>query len=52
MKLSKYDEYVLAECERQWHENQEEFYGPWNEQSDNTQAEYYNEMYELLREEL
>ena len=52
MKLTEFEKYVLAECERQWHENQEEFYGPWNEQPDDTQAKYYNEMYELLKEEL
>lgn len=43
-------EYVLEECIRQWNENQKEFYGSWDEQSDGTKAEYYNEMYELLVE--
>lgn len=42
-------QYVLAECERQWHENQEETYGTWDSQSDDTKAEYYNDMYQHLK---
>ena len=48
MKTNGFHKYVLAECERQWNENQEEFYGSWDEQADDTKAEYYNKMYELL----
>lgn len=42
-------EYILEECKRQWHENQEETYGPWEEQADDTKAEYYNDMYNHLK---
>ena len=52
MNEKQYHEYVLAECERQWHENQEEFYGPWEEQSDDTKADYYNQMYSDLADNL
>jgi hypothetical protein len=49
MKLTEFEKYVLAECERQWNENQKEFYGSWKEQSNETQLKYFNEMYELLK---
>lgn len=52
MNEQQYHKYVLAECERQWHDNQEEFYGPWEEQADDTKAEYYNQMYKLLKEDI
>lgn len=49
MDEMEFYKYVLTECERQWHENQEEIYGPWHEQSDDTIAEYYNDMYKHLK---
>lgn len=45
----EFHKYVLSECERQWHENQEEIYGPWEEQTDDTKSEYYNDMYQHLQ---
>lgn len=42
-------EYILEECQRQWHENQEETYGAWDSQSDDTKAEYYNDMCQHLK---
>lgn len=51
MNKWEFHEYVLNECKRQWNENQAEFYGPWDGQSFGTKAEYYNEMYELLKED-
>ena len=52
MNEQQFHKYVLTECERQWHENQEPIYGTWDIQADDTKAEYYNEMYKLLKEEL
>ena len=45
--IIEFKEYVLTECNRQWNENQAEEYGVWNHQSDDTKAEYYNDMYSL-----
>lgn len=44
--------YILSECKRQWEDNQEEVYGSWDSQSDDTKAEYYNELYEMYKENL
>lgn len=52
MKTNGFHEYVLAESERQWNENQAQFFGSWDEQADDVKAEYYNEMYELLYDEM
>lgn len=41
---NKFHEYVLEECKRQWHENQEEIYGPWEEQLEEEQADYFHQM--------
>ena len=49
MNEQEFHRYVLAECERQWHENQEEIYGTWGSQPDDTKAEYYNDMYQHLK---
>lgn len=49
MNKQEFNQYVLEECKRQWHENQEETYGSWAEQSDDTKAEYYNDMYQHLK---
>jgi hypothetical protein len=40
----------MAECARQWNENQKEKYGEWFLQADDTIAEYYNNMAKHLRE--
>ena len=52
MNENEYHEYVLAECERQWHENQEELYGAWADQTREVKTRYYTEMYMLLKEEV
>lgn len=49
MKNNEFKQYVLLECERQWNENQADEYGPWDEQSDDTKAEHYNDMHNNLR---
>ena len=48
MNKQEFHQYVLSECKRQWRECQEETYGSWDEQSDDTKAEYYNDMYKHL----
>lgn len=52
MNEHQYHEYVLSECKRQWHENQEEIYGPWEEQTDIEREDYYNQMYSDLADNL
>lgn len=52
MNKQQYHEYVLAECKRQWHENQEEIYGPWEEQTEEERKDYYNQMYNDLADNL
>jgi hypothetical protein len=49
MDKINYGKYVELECERQWNENQADFYGEWQEQSDDTKSEYYNDMYLCLK---
>ena len=51
MKMSEFEKYVLEECKRQWHDNQEEIYGPWEEQDPVAQANYFNDMYISLKED-
>lgn len=34
-----FNNYIEAECERQWNENQAKEYGSWEEQADDTKAE-------------
>lgn len=48
MTEREYHQYVIEECERQWNECQKEEYGEWYLQSDDTQADYYNDMYSHL----
>lgn len=44
-------EAILAECKRQWHENQEkEGLGKWEDQSDDTQLEYYEQIKENMKD--
>ena len=43
-------EYILEECKRQWHENQEEIFGPWEEQTEEERREYYDNMRNHLAE--
>ncbi|MFR3809018.1 MAG: hypothetical protein ACLTX3_08715 [Lachnospiraceae bacterium] len=45
MTTMEYHRYILSECERQWKECQEEKYGPWDSQSDDEKADYYNSLY-------
>lgn len=45
MTAMEYHRYILSECERQWKECQEEKYGPWDSQSDDEKADYYNSLY-------
>lgn len=45
--LEKY-KYTLAECKRQWNDNQKEFYGDWDQQSDETKEAYYKEINKQL----
>lgn len=52
MTRKDYHNYVMEECERQWNECQAERYGAWNQQSDDTKAEYYNDMYSHLSDNL
>ena len=47
-----FNNYIEAECERQWNENQAKEYGLWEEQADDTKAEYYNDMYKLKMSEI
>lgn len=47
-----FNNYIEAECERQWNENQAKEYGSWEEQADDTKAEYYNDMYKLKMSEI
>jgi len=44
MKNKEYSKYVLSESKRQWNDNQKEFYGDWEQQSDKTKEEYYKEI--------
>lgn len=48
MSKISYSKYVEMECERQWNDCQAEEYGKWHEQSNDTKAEYYNDMYSHL----
>lgn len=48
MKEITFKEYVLQECARQWHECQEEVYGPWDIQPPEDRKEYFESMYEHL----
>lgn len=52
MNKKEYHAYILSECKRQWTENQEEVYGSWDFQSDDTKATYYNVLYEMYKENL
>lgn len=52
MNNKEYNKYVTEECERQWKENQEEDYGTWDSQADDTKADYYNQMYSDLADNL
>ena len=46
MNKREYAQFIESECERQWKDNQEEIYGSWESQADDTKAEYYNELWE------
>lgn len=49
MKTIPYRDYVLKECERQWHDCQEqEGYEPWFAQPEEIQRNFYNNMYQAL----
>ena len=48
----EYHDYVLAECKRQWKENQEAEYGPWNDAPECFKEDYFDEMYSLLADNL
>jgi predicted small metal-binding protein len=50
MSIDNEFDYIMAECERQWNENQKEEHGEWFLQADDTKAEYYNDMAKHLRE--
>lgn len=52
MTAREYHKYVTEECERQWNECQAEEYGEWYLQSDDTKADYYNDMYSHLLDNL
>jgi|GEM_PF-6689154 len=52
MDKQKAKRIIELECERQWNENQAEYYGKWHQQSDNTKTEYYNEMWADKVEEI
>ena len=43
---SEDEDYILEECKRQWHENQEENYGPWEAQTEEERMNYYNQIKE------
>lgn len=45
MTDGEFDRYVIAECKRQWEENQEEVYGEWKEQNWGVKNKYYHELY-------
>ena len=47
MTKEQFISFVKSECLRQWADNQEELLGPWEFQSDDVKAEYYNDMYKL-----
>lgn len=49
MTEQEFHKYVLSECEQQWNEHQKDTYGLWEYQSDDTKAEYYNNMYKCLK---
>jgi hypothetical protein len=48
----EYRDYVLAECKRQWKENQEAKYGPWDDAPECFKQDYFDEMYSLLADNL
>lgn len=52
MTAREYHKYVTEECERQWNECQAEEYGEWHLQSDDIKADYYNDMYSHLADNL
>lgn len=52
MNEREYRDYVLAECKRQWKENQEEIHGPWEEVPESIKEDYFDEMYSLLSDNL
>lgn len=45
MTDAEFDKYVIAECKRQWEENQGEVYGEWKEQNWGVKNKYYHELY-------
>lgn len=47
MTSKEYHKYILSECEKQWKDDNEETMGVWSEQSDDTKADYYNDMYSM-----
>lgn len=52
MTNREYHDYVLEECKRQWKENQEAEYGPWDDAPDCFKEDYFDEMYSLLADNL
>lgn len=46
MTGDEYYRYIITECKRQWHENQEETYGAWESQPKSIQESYFNQMYD------
>ena len=50
MNEKEFQDYVLEECKRQWKDNQEEIYGPWEKQTAEEQQEYCEDMYKYLKE--
>jgi len=48
---NKFQRFIESECERQWNECQaKDGFGFWHEQADDTRAEFYNSMYEHLKD--
>lgn len=53
MNKKEYHKYIMEECKRQWNECQaEDGMGTWDEQDDDTKAEFYNSMYPLYLDRL
>lgn len=49
MTEQEFHKNVLSKCEQRWDECKKDTYGLWEHQSDDTKAEYYNNMYQYFK---